>query len=139
MSQSEQLANVKFCQILDKSASEMFQMLKQVYGEEALDRSSVFQWHKRFTQGRDTLDDDEHTSRPRTVRTELKIKEAATLVHANRSLTVDEIAAAAAGISNGTSHKILSDDLNMSHVTQHSVPRVLTQDQRDDRKAFAVT
>jgi hypothetical protein len=26
----------------------------------------------------------------------------------------------------------LSDDLNMSRVTQHSVPRVLMQDQRDD-------
>jgi hypothetical protein len=47
---------------------------------------------------------------------------------------VDEIAAAAAaaGISHGTCHRILSDDLNMSHVTQHSVPCVLMQDQRDD-------
>jgi hypothetical protein len=44
---------------------------------------------------------------------------------------VDEIAAAA-GISHGTCHKILSDDLNMSRVTRHSVPCVLTQDQHDD-------
>jgi hypothetical protein len=29
-------------------------------------------------------------------------------------------------------HKIMFDDLNMSHVTQHSVPRVLTQDQHDN-------
>jgi hypothetical protein len=68
-----------------------------------------------------------HTGRPRTVRTEVS-----TLARPNRFWTVDEItAAAAAGISHGTCHKILSDDLNMSHVTQHSVPRVLTQDQRD--------
>jgi hypothetical protein len=79
------------------------------------------------------LEDDEHTSQPRTVRTELEIQEVATLVCANRSITVDEIAAAvAAGISHGTCYKILSDDLNMSCVTQHSIPRVLTQDQRDD-------
>jgi hypothetical protein len=46
---------------------------------------------------------------------------------------VDEIAAAAAtGISHGICHKILSDDLNMSRVTQHIVPHVLTQDQHDD-------
>jgi hypothetical protein len=46
---------------------------------------------------------------------------------------VDEItAAAAAGISHGTCHKILSEDLNMSRVTQHGVPRVLMQYQRDD-------
>jgi hypothetical protein len=66
------------------------------------------------------------------VRTELNIQEVATLVRANRSQTVDEIAAAAAGISHGACHKILSDDLNMSRGTQHSVPHVLTQDQRDD-------
>jgi hypothetical protein len=94
----------------------MFQMIKQVYGKEALSRSAVFKWHKRVAQGRDSLEDDEHTGQPRTVRTELKIQEIATLVCANRSQTVDEIAAAAAGISHCTCHKILSDDLNMSHV-----------------------
>jgi hypothetical protein len=64
------------------------------------------------------------------VRTELKIQEVATLVHANRIQTVYEITAA--GISHGTSHKILSGYLNTSHVTQHSVPRVLRQGQRND-------
>jgi hypothetical protein len=38
-------------------------------------------------------------------------------VNANRSQTVDEVTAAAAGISLTTCHKILSDDLNMPHVT----------------------
>jgi hypothetical protein len=84
--------------------------------------------------GGDSLEDDEHTCWPRTVRTELKIQEVATLVRANHSQTVDEIAAAAAaGISHGTCHGILSDDLNMYCVTQHSIPHVLTQDQRNDR------
>jgi hypothetical protein len=105
-------------------------MIKLAYGEEALGRSVVFTWHKCFAQGRDSFEDDEHTGRPSMVRTELKIQEVATLVHANRSQTVDEIAKAA-GISHGTCHRILSDDLNMSRVMQHSVSRVrvLTQDQ----------
>jgi hypothetical protein len=94
----------------------------------------VFKWHKRFAQGRDTLEGDEHTGRPRSVKTELKMHEVATLVCANRFQTVDEIAAA--GISHGTCHKILSGDLNTSHVTLHSVPHVLTQDQRDDRMSI---
>jgi hypothetical protein len=51
------------------------------------------------------LEDDEHTGRPRAVRNKLKIQEVATLVRANRSQTIDEIAAA--GISHGTCHKIL--------------------------------
>jgi hypothetical protein len=36
-------------------------MIKQAYGEEALGRSAVFKWHKRFAQERDSLEDDEHT------------------------------------------------------------------------------
>jgi hypothetical protein len=69
MSQFEEMENVKICQKLGKSASETFQMIKQAYGEEALGRSAVFKWHKYFVQGRDLLEDDEHTGRPKTVRT----------------------------------------------------------------------
>jgi hypothetical protein len=63
-------------------------------------------------------------------------KKLTTLVHANHSQTVDKIAAAAAMISHGSCHKILFDDLNLSHITQHSVPHVLTQDQRDNRMSI---
>jgi hypothetical protein len=79
------------------------------------------------------LEDDQHTGRPKMIRTELKIQEVATLVRANCTQMIDEIAAAAAGISHDTCHRILSDDLNISRVTQHSVSRVLMQDQCDDR------
>jgi hypothetical protein len=127
MSQFEQRANVKFCQKLGKSTSKTFQMIKQAYDDKVLGHSAVFKWHKRFAQGRDSLEDGEHTGWPRTVRNKLKIQEVATLVCANSSQMVDEITAA--GISHGTCHKILSDDLNMSRVTQHSVPRVSTQEQ----------
>jgi hypothetical protein len=40
----------------------------------------VLKWHKRFAQGRDNLEDDEHTSWPRMVRTELMIQEVAMLM-----------------------------------------------------------
>jgi hypothetical protein len=48
-------------------------MINQAYSKEVLGRSGV-KWHKRFAQGRDTLEDDEHTGWPRRVRTELKIQ-----------------------------------------------------------------
>jgi hypothetical protein len=48
---------------------------------------------------------------------------------------LDKIAAGG-GISHGTCHKILSDNLNMYRVTQHSVPLVLMQDQRDNRMSI---
>jgi hypothetical protein len=74
----------------------------------------VFQLHKRFEQGRDSFEDDQCTGPPRTVRTELKIQESAALVRTNSSQTVHEVAAEAVGISHGTYHKIMSDDMNMS-------------------------
>jgi hypothetical protein len=76
----------------------------------------MLKWHKCSVQGRDSLEDDEHTGQPRVVRTELAIEEVATLVRVNHSQSVDEVAAAA--ISHGTCRKILSDDLNMPRVTE---------------------
>jgi hypothetical protein len=84
-------------------------MIKTMYSVEALGNSAVFKWYKRFVQGRDSLELDEHTSQTRRVRIEHKIQAVAKLVHANHSQTLDEIAAAAAaGTSHGTCHKILS-------------------------------
>jgi hypothetical protein len=89
--QFEELENVKFCQKLGKSASKTFQMIKQVYSREALGHRIVFKWCKRFAQGRESLEDDEHTSWPRTVRTELRIREVATLMRSNCSQMANEI------------------------------------------------
>ena len=83
--------------------------------------------HKLLYSVVDILEDGVRTDRPRTIRTKPKIEEVATLVRANRSQSVDDLAVAV-GICHGTRHKILSDDLNMSPVSQHSVQRLLTQD-----------
>ena len=101
---------------------------------DAMSSSVVFRWHPLFffSQEIDSLEDDVLTGRPQTVRTERKIEEVAILVRASCSLSVDYLAAAVE-VSHGTCYKILTNDLNMSRVTQHSVPHILTQDQRDDR------
>jgi hypothetical protein len=109
-------------------------MIKEVYGKEALGRSAVFRWHKHFAQGRESLEDDENTHQETTVKTELKILQVATLVCTNHSKMIDEIAAAAAGICHGTCHRILM--LNMSRLTQHSVPYSLMQGQCDNRMSI---
>jgi transposase len=45
-------------------------MLKNAYGEECLSRTSVFEWHKKFKEGRELLKDDEHKGCPSISRTE---------------------------------------------------------------------
>jgi hypothetical protein len=55
----EQTAAIKFCVKLKKTAIETFEVLKSMYGEECLSKISVFEWHKRFKEGRESLRDDE--------------------------------------------------------------------------------
>jgi hypothetical protein len=56
-------------------------MMKQAYGEEACIVVLCLSG-KHFAQGRESLEDDEHTGRLGMVRTKLKIKRVATLSQA---------------------------------------------------------
>jgi hypothetical protein len=47
----EQRAAIKICVKLKKTGIETSKMLKSVYGEESLLRTSVSEWHKRFKEG----------------------------------------------------------------------------------------
>ena len=58
----------------------MFQMMQQVYSDDALSHSVVFRWHQRFSQGGDSLEDNERIGRPQTVLIQRKIDEVAMLV-----------------------------------------------------------
>jgi hypothetical protein len=51
----EQRINSKFCAKLGKSESETLQMLTEAYGADAMKKSSVFEWHKMFKEGREDV------------------------------------------------------------------------------------
>ena len=40
------------------------QALMEVYGKECMSRTRVFEWHKRFHEGRTEVEDDERSRRP---------------------------------------------------------------------------
>ncbi|GBO19597.1 hypothetical protein AVEN_28194-1 [Araneus ventricosus] len=46
MSSLEQSANIKFCVLLEKSPSETLEMLKKAYGNDAMKKAAVYEWHK---------------------------------------------------------------------------------------------
>ena len=56
--QFEQRVNIKFCVKLGKTATETLQLLRDAYGDEALSRARVFEWHRRFVLGRVSVEDD---------------------------------------------------------------------------------
>jgi hypothetical protein len=66
----EQCINIKFCGKLGKSTSETLQMLTEAYGADAMKNSSVFEWHKRFKQGREDVKDDERSGHLKTHQTD---------------------------------------------------------------------
>jgi transposase len=80
----EQRINIKFCAKLGKSASETLQMLTVAYGADAMEKSSIAEWHKRFKEGREDMKDDERTGRPKTHRTDENVEKAWKLVCSDR-------------------------------------------------------
>jgi hypothetical protein len=63
----EQLINLKFlCEIEKKTPIKCFQLLKEVYGDNVMLSTRVFEQHKRFREGREEVEDDERPRRPST-------------------------------------------------------------------------
>lgn len=70
----EQRIVVKFHVKLGKTATETYNLLKQVYGHECLSRARVFEWFKRFQDGRKDVEDDSRPGRPSTSKTDVNIE-----------------------------------------------------------------
>jgi hypothetical protein len=84
----EQRINIKFCVKIGKSASETLALLTLAYGEYALKKSSVFQWHRRFKEGREGVQDDPRSGQPKMQRTDANVDRVRTLVCSDRKLGV---------------------------------------------------
>ena len=50
---------IKFCFKLGKNATETYGMLQTAFRASCMNRASVFEWHKRFKEGRESVRDDE--------------------------------------------------------------------------------
>ena len=60
---------IKFCLKLEKNATEMYGMLQTAFRLSCMNRASVFEWHKRFKEGRESVRDDERCGRSKEVNT----------------------------------------------------------------------
>ena len=132
MAHSEQRVNIKFCVRLGKSFTETLNSINQVYGDESLSRTRVYEWYTRFKEGRESVEDDDRCGRPSTARNDETIAQVREIIRSDRRQTIDDVANVV-GISHGSCHAILADELNMHRVCQHMVPRMLTEDQCEDR------
>ena len=60
---------IKFCFKLRKNATETYGMLQPDFGAPCINRASVFEWHKTFKEGKESVRDDERRGRSKEVRT----------------------------------------------------------------------
>jgi hypothetical protein len=88
----EQRINVKICVKLGKSATETYDLLKKVYGDECLSRTQVFEWFKRFKEWRKEIGDDQRPARPSTSKTDANVEKVGEMFRQNRRLSIRAVA-----------------------------------------------
>ena len=67
-------------------------MLRDVYVDSSMSKTRVFEWHKRFVEGREDVEDDPKSGRPYTSTTDTNIKKVWQLVCSDSHLTICVIA-----------------------------------------------
>ena len=92
----------------------------------------VFEWHKRFVEGREDVEDDPKSGRPCTSTTDTNIKKVRQLVRSDRCLTI-RVIANEVGMDEQMVRTILFDTLGMRKVCAKMVPRLLTEEQKAQR------
>jgi len=83
----EQRTNIKFLVKLGKSGNEIREMLVHVYGNNAMKKTAVCKWVKRFAEGRESVTDEGRSGRPATSRTEENVAKIRQIVRENRWLS----------------------------------------------------
>jgi transposase len=88
----EQRAVIKFCADIGKTQTETHKFIKQSVTHSNVSRSLVFKWHKRFSDGRDSLMDDKREGRPSFKTLDVVKNEVCDVIDSDRRLTVREVA-----------------------------------------------
>ena len=125
----EQRINLKFLVRLGKTPTETFNLLQQVYGDATMSRTRIFEWHKRFREGREDVEDDPRSGKPTTSRTNENVERVREKVRSDRRLTVRMIADELS-MNSERVWRIITEDLGMRKVCAKMVPRLLNDGQR---------
>jgi len=107
-------------------------MLVKVYGDNAMKKTADYKWVKRFSEGRESVTDEERSGRPATNRTEENIAKVRQILRENRRLTVRRIAEQV-NIDRETIRKILTEDLDMRKVCAKMAPKEITEEPKQRR------
>jgi ribosomal protein S14 len=125
----EQQYCIKFCQKLGDSKAETIWKVQQAFGDDAMGATQIKEWFNRFKGGRTLVNSDQRSGRPSASLNANVIENVRSMILEDCRLTVREIADEV-GISTGSAHSILTEDLHMCRVVAKFVPKLLSQEQQ---------
>ena len=108
----------------------MYGMLQTAFGPSCTNRASVFEWHKRFKESRESVRDDERCGRSKEVRTAELIGQIKNFIDKDRCVSI-EMLSAQFDVNVGTVHTIIHEELKMQKNCAKFVPSVLREDQKE--------
>ena len=106
-------------------------MLQQAYGKDCLSRTQCYEWYQRFKSGRTSIEDDPKSGLPSSSTGDDHIEKVRSVIRENRRLTVCEVSEVV--ICKSSCHTILTEKLKMHCVAAKFVPRLLTEEQKQNR------
>ena len=125
----EQRINLKILVRLRKTPTEALKLLQEVYGNDTMSRTRLFEWHRRFKEGREEVEEDHRSGRPSTSKTDENVERVRQKVRSDRRLTVRMIADEL-GMKSERVWRIITEDLGMTKICAKIVPRLLNKGQK---------
>ena len=115
--------------------TETFEILQQVSGDETKSHTRPYEWYRKFKDGRTSIEEDPRSGRLSPSTDDDSTGGVRAVIRSNRPLTLWE-AADKCVISVGSCPTILTEKLNMHRVAAKFVPRLLTDEQKEQRAAI---
>ena len=128
----QQRTNIKFLVKLGKGGNEIRRILVHVCGDNAMKKTAVYEWVKRFPEGRESVTDEERSGRPTTSRIEEKKLKSSSKCAWKSSADCQERSRASEH-DRETVKKILTEYLDIRKVCAKMVPKELTEEQKERR------
>ena len=111
-----------------KTPTEALKLLQEVYGDDTISRIHLFQWHRRFKDGREEVEDDHRSGRPSISRTDKNVKRVRSDCRLTVRMIADEL-----GMNSERVWRIITEDLEMRKISAKMVPRLLNEGQKERR------
>ena len=105
-------------------------MLQTAFGPYCMNRASVFEWHKRFKEGRESVRDDQRGERSKNVRTPELVGQINNFLDKDRRVSIGT-RLAQFDVCVGTVHTIIFEELKMQMIFAKFIPSMLREDQKE--------